>query len=418
MVKFGLCMQCIVTSPFAGAISAFSSIEQFLGQSSGLSDSSGSGDPNSGEPGPDSTSLSNNNFLLISSPSTGKVAYTMITEFESNQGHPSPLITSGLKTPMGVAFDPKKGYLYVADKGVPAIYRYTIVVNRAKGELTLVQTGDRLTVQLGHPAEWVTVDDDGNLFYTAPDTNNINKISTDVMDDVAKGAFQSDSLIVVSQKTLQAQEAARAPGDDEPATAPQILRIYESRLNPHVSAPAAIWAAPPDLYWTNTRDGTHAGTIVKGLINPKIGANSSAPFPAEALTNRSTGAFALAKLGSAFFFTQNGTKPNTGLVSALQYGDVVDIVTSLEQPRGLAWDGDMTMYVADSKGGNVWSFPAGRFMANPPLKLAVPMVGAYGLAMLSYSDPCFQRQVDIDTNQAEEEKGNWLKKEGASFLSS
>jgi hypothetical protein len=164
-----------------------------------------------------------------------------------------------------------------------------------------------------------------------------------------------------------------------------------------VSSPSGLWADGLDLYWTNTEDGETSGTIVKGETNPTLMSNPNGAdfYNATAVTKASAGAINLAKVGNIMFFTQNGTDGGSGSVSALlmSTGDVSSIITSLEQPRGIVWDGDQTLFVADQAGGNVWCFPSGRFMANPPLTLAVILHGAYGLDLLSEADPWYANSI-------------------------
>lgn len=355
-------------------------------------------------------------FLLISSPVEKKIVWTTLENFESSDGRAFALVDSGLSEPKGLAFDHKRGLLYVADSGAKKIFRYTVLIDTSGSRPTLATTGIRLTICEGRPAEWVALDEAGNLFYTAPDTNNINKIPADVMRRIAKGEFAPSALQIISQKTLQAHQAALIQTDsdgkplptDAPPVKPHILSIYESKLNPHVSSPASLWAEGGDLYWVNQKDGKASGTVVKGQVDPKIkkGSKGTEAFPAQSLTNVSEGAYGMGKTEKVIFYSTNGTVENTGKVTGLLIGTdiAIDFVTSIVQPRGLVWDKDQTMYVADSFGGNVWSFPAGRMMANAPLTRAVPMKGAYGLMILSSDDPAFQQNtVTTDGELAEEE---------------
>jgi len=139
-------------------------------------------------------------FLMVSSPSEKKVVWTTLQNFESSDGRTFALIDSGLDEPKGLAFDHKRGHLYIADSGAKKIFRYTIIVDLSGDTPNLSTTGVRLTITQGHAVEWVTCDDDGNLFYTAPDTNNINKIPAEVMRGVANGEFPPSVLQIVSEK--------------------------------------------------------------------------------------------------------------------------------------------------------------------------------------------------------------------------
>lgn len=60
----------------------------------------------------------------------------------------------------------------------------------------------------------------------------------------------------------------------------------------------------------------------------------------------------------------------------------------LEAPRGLAWDGDGTVYVADQAGSAVFSFPSGKLAATQTSRV-VDLHDAFGLALLGEQDPGF-----------------------------
>jgi len=370
-------------------------------------------------------------FLIISSPAEKKIVWTTIKNSVASEGRAFALVDSGLSEPKGMAFDHKRGHLYVADSGAKKIFRYTVLVDVSSASPRLSTSGVRLTVVQGHPVESVTVDDHGNLFYAAPDTNNINKIPRNVMQRLAKGEFRPDSLQIVSEKTLEAEQATKAALAkqranqsnatelvDTPSVQARIYSMYEAKLNPHVSSPTAIWADGSDLYWTNTKDGKKAGTVVKGKINPKsiTSENGPAAFPAEALTNVSEGAYSVCKSHKIVFFTQKGTRPNTGLVSGLLLGSnvLVDFVQSIQKPKGLVWDKDQTVYVADEGDGAVWSFPAGRVMKDVPLTKAVGMKGAHGLVILSTTDPAFAKNSVTQNDDDDDDTGADATGQGAS----
>jgi len=340
-------------------------------------------------------------FLIISSPTEKKVAWTTLENFASSDGRAFPLISSGLIEPKGLAIDHKNGFLYIADSGAKMIFRYTLLPVTSGTKPTLETSGVRLTVSQGHPVEWVTVDDAGNLFYTAPDTNNINKIPASTLEKIGNGLIQPSALQIVSEKTLEVKSmlAKRSPTaapielTDQPPEPPLIYSMYEANLNPHVSVPASIWADGADLYWTNGQNGKTAGTVVKGEVSPKsqLSKSGPSPFPATSLTNITDGAFGLAKANKFVFFSRNGLVPGTGLVSGLVEGTnlVIDITNRVVRPRGLAWDKDQTMYVADEDLGNIWSFPSGRLTSNMPMTKTVHLPGAFGLAIFSSKDQAY-----------------------------
>lgn len=377
-------------------------------------------------------------FLLVSSTAQKKVYWTRLTKHGSEDGKNNTLL-EGFKEPKGIAFDRKNGFLYVADSGAGKIFRSTLIVTNEGAKPALQTTGVRITVadKCG-PVEWVTLDSAGNLFYSAPKSNNINKIPLEVMFKLTTGEVQADQLERVSQKTIQTGGLASAQKKDEkktliapadfgmvgpdgeplptaadaatlpidvPPPKPHILSIYEAKLNKHVAKPAAIQAYGEELYWTNMEDGKNAGTVVRGQINPKVEVdknNKPLPFPADALTTQSTAAVGLAKAGQYLFFVRKDEKePDRFILSNMNLNATsmtVDTQKSLVKPKALIYDGDSSIYVADETQGAVFSFPADRFMANVPLKPVVEVEGAYGLAILNSEDECFvKNNVEKDT---------------------
>lgn len=341
-------------------------------------------------------------FLIISSPSEKKVVWTTLHEDPSRgsiEGRALPLVTSGLVRPMGIAVDRKNGFLYVADAGQKKIFSFHLAIETVGNTKRLIAPGQQDIVCEGHAVESLTIDHAGNLFFSAPASKSINKISADVMKMIRLGHIQAGSLTVVSEKNLEEEEQAaktlakvrqkEGPGPtNAPKLQPHILATYEAKHDPQVSHLGSILADGDDLYWTNEKDGKKFGTVVKGEVDTHEHA-------AAALTKVSNGAYGLAKAHGTMFFTRNGTVPGTGLVTGFLLSDatiVLNFASSLARPRGLAFDGDETMYVADEASGRVYSFPAGVMMTDAPLAATVPMDGAHGLLFLSAADPCFQKK--------------------------
>jgi len=216
-------------------------------------------------------------FLIISSPSLKQVLWTVRQNMQTKPGRAFPLIDHGLDQPKGLAFDQKHGFLYVADSGAQKIFRYTLIIDKSGAKPHISTTHLRLTlVQNCGPVEWVTLDDAGNLFYSSGRTNNINKISVEVMRELASGELQASALTLVSEKTLQAEQIASrakrltskndALPTDPPPVVPHIYSIYEAKLIKLVARPGAICVDGSDLYWTNQENGVNAGTVVQGLV--------------------------------------------------------------------------------------------------------------------------------------------------------
>merc|ERR1719436_1671533 len=93
-------------------------------------------------------------------------------------------------------------------------------------------------------------------------------------------------------------------------------------------------------------------------------------------------AFGICMASSRIFYTDGASsvfsiRTNGG-------GTHVEVSTGLNTARGCAYDGDGTIFVADSGAGKVYSFSGGAAdMSARPLSLALDMPGAYGLAVMS-----------------------------------
>jgi hypothetical protein len=327
------------------------------------------------------------------------------------------LVATGLHTPKGLAFDSNDGLLYVADSGAQKVFRYKVIVdNSEEGKPTLSATHSRQTV-LEHvgPVEWITLDDDGNLFYSAPQTNSINKVPTEVMQGLARGEIQASAMTVISETTLEVNQVVASKKNasqksdigptDPPDVQPHILSLYEAKVNPHVSRPAAIWVDGPHIFWTNQQNGNIAGTVVQGQADPKIEANSTkgigTPFASEALINISSSGGGLAKVGKRICFVRNDTRTNSSIISSFVPGSniVLDWVQSLERPRALAWDKERSMFVADEIAGAVYEVAVGKAMADAPTTSVVSVPGAYGVVVTSSTDQWFDANT-VNTAQA------------------
>jgi len=346
-------------------------------------------------------------FLFVSSPSQRKIVYTELKNFKSVTGRSFALVDSGLAEPAGMAFDQSRGFLYVADRGASRIYRYRILVqeqaSQGRKSYALATDGVQLCIMQGASVEWVSVDISGDVFYSDTAANTINRIPADTIDRLAEGAYQCGDLRVVSEK-LQMMQARKVASSfqsmsdadrealqptDAPNTMPVIFSVYEGKMNPHVTVPAGVVSDGARLYWTNKEAGSQAGTLVQGSVQPELplaapgqAAGQPAPFPSTVLTSEADVAYGIAKSNTMVFYTTN--QSGTGYVYGLIPGGRPHaFVSNLIEPRGLCWDGDNTVYVADERSSRVFSFPVGRLMEDAPLTQSAALKGAFGVALFT-----------------------------------
>ena len=101
-------------------------------------------------------------------------------------------------------YDQHDGFLYIADSGVGKIFRYVLIIDKSRGKPHLAITHLRVTVvENCGPVQWITLDDDGSLFYSA--SNSIRKVSVEVLNAQSTGDIRTSSLTVVSEATLEAE---------------------------------------------------------------------------------------------------------------------------------------------------------------------------------------------------------------------
>lgn len=354
-------------------------------------------------------------WIIASSPTERKISYTELKNFKSTDNTMHALVDSGLGEPVGIALDRDRGNLYVADRMAQKIFRYDLLVEEdhewgGETNYRLVVGGMRLTILAGRNVSYVAVDVSGDVFYSDESSNSVNRITQQVMNDIAAGIYIAEDLQVVSEKTQEATGsqavstnmltvATDASTTDPPDTQPQILSIYEASVNPHVSRPGGVWSDGLNLFWTNQVNGTGAGSCMRGEVDPQppmlmAAGDQPAAFPTATLSNISAVSHGVTKSNNFVFFS--ASDEGSGVVyglSALDGGTAYSFATGLGEPRGLVWDGDMTVYVADTAAGEIWSFPIGRLIDQAPLTQTVAFNGAWGVALLSAEDEAFQNKV-------------------------
>lgn len=348
-------------------------------------------------------------YLIISSPSLGKIVYTPMKNFKSRTGRTYALIDSGLAEPRGIAVDRERGALYVADPGAGRIYRYRLIVSDAgyPGKVQLATDGVQVTIAEGVQAVWVAADISGDVFYSDPTAKTVNRIPARTISQLCDGEGQSNELQFVSEKQLEAASAVEvqeeltgeSEEEDKPITGGmKIYTVYEGKVNPRVSVPAGLASDGLHLFWANGVKAKSAGSVCRGMVKPKqvqrTGKGGEPPmFPAQLLANNTDEAYGVAKSSNMVLFSSN--RSGIGSVYGIAEGSrhVTEFVSTLAEPRGMVWDGDQTVFVADQAAHKVWSFPVGRMVNNAPLTLSVALEGAFGVALLSQLDPGYLAAV-------------------------
>jgi len=330
-------------------------------------------------------------FIFMSSPSRAKVSYAELRNFRSVMGKTHSLIDEGLRRPCGLAFDRWRGSLYVADQRQRKIYRYTIVAKRNhesskdEGLYRLRASGPPITILLDHEVDWITVDRSGAIYFSERSANTVSKIPGEVVDEIASGRIAAEVLnrIPNAQSAMYAEASFR------------IEPLYRGHKGfNRVNHPSGLAVDGMRLYWANMANGTGSGTVVEGLSSkPELSVRATEQRTAVLAENTDT-AHGLTSTHSMLLFS--GQTGGYGTIFGVRKfgGKVSPYVTDLGQPRGLVWDGDNTVFVADQQRNGIWSFPAGRPNHEAPLTKTVDFPDAYGLALVFKTDPGFQMMID------------------------
>jgi DNA-binding beta-propeller fold protein YncE len=297
-------------------------------------------------------------FIIVSSPEERMIAYAPLSTQELvGEVKLRELITSsdGLVLPQGLAVDPWRRYLYVAD---PALNNLVYYVLEPSGDRLYV--GKQKIAAEGVEVRWVSVDNLGNVYFTVENTQKIMRITAEQLD---RGDKRPQTLF---QGTVQGSNAQVTNGTTL------------------VNAPGGIAIDNYFVYWTNKLNPDVSGTIVRSLHAAAIGPMSTATE----LSNLNAKCFGVCMTGNNVFFT--GETKNVYGMSRLGGAKATTISSDFTSPRGCAFDGFNTVYVADRREDKVKSFPANipslseRF--RPTVQTFANFKGAFGVTVYTVSE--------------------------------
>lgn len=255
------------------------------------------------------------------------------------------LLTAGqVKRPMGLAVDTLRKVLYVADPGLFSVLAVPLFESRFAAGLVAADGPSKLLSEV--TVHWVAVDSFGTLFCS----------------DVEGGRVWSMPAAAIAAR-LRSREGSRPN------------QLYSAASADPLSSPQGLAVDGFHLFWANGQPGQ--GSIVRALEEPFGGGKAG---DALQLADNVEEAFGVCLSSSRVFYTSRTAK-----VYSMRRGGSTPVLVSdgLQEPRGCAYDGDATIFVADAQAGAVYAFPAGSpglTGVRPPIVLRVR--GAYGLAAM------------------------------------
>lgn len=381
-------------------------------------------------------------FLIVSSPAERIISYAQVTDdYRAVKGLVKPLIKGGVSSPKGLAFDARHNLLFVADPGMRRIRSWRLFLERcftpaekagfmgaavsdpfatdsAEGPTACdlpwtLWAGEEMTVVDDVSSEWVSLDHNGNLYYSDQLRKTVNRIGATLLLNLVHGeitpdelkqrsaAHPAESLEEEGKKAMQIKPHLHDLGQNAEALGNAIGKLSSTIATPlslvsqesseevivklfeaddaHYATPAGVVSDAVQVYWANQDHGLERGsvgtTFVKGAA------------PSNKLTTMTASSFGIAATASAVLFS-NGAgvygvpKFGGGNATALNEGFILS--------RGLVWDGSGTVFVADEGASTVYAMPCG-VLAEQPLQPVFQMHGAFGLALVQPTDPLSQR---------------------------
>mmetsp|Transcript_112540 Transcript_112540/g.363478 ORF Transcript_112540/g.363478 Transcript_112540/m.363478 type:complete len:340 (+) Transcript_112540:121-1140(+) len=258
-------------------------------------------------------------YLIVSNARNGTIGYAKVPPGGGAPSEVRTLVDSGLGHPQGIAVDQKRQLLLVADSDLRKVVSYGLYLH-ADGSLAV---DEQTPLAEDVEARWVAVDGPGNVYFSDEMGSRLLRVS-------ARQVFDGDTNAEVVFP--RGQEALGS-----------------------LSAPGGLATDNFYLYWANKLDGQRAGTLVKGLeAGPNGSSSPLAAQPPAVLASNAPKAYGVCVAVDNVFFTA----PERDVYAVKTSGGNVATVTSgLRSPRGCAWDGDATVYVADRSAHAVYALP-------------------------------------------------------------
>eukprot|EP00927_Polykrikos_kofoidii_P005787 TRINITY_DN12300_c0_g1_i1.p1 TRINITY_DN12300_c0_g1~~TRINITY_DN12300_c0_g1_i1.p1 ORF type:complete len:486 (+),score=95.31 TRINITY_DN12300_c0_g1_i1:118-1458(+) len=364
--------------------------------------------------GPDSFVPSS--FLIFSSSGEKKVSYIQVVGPTLGSSVVRPLIDWGLEWPRGIAVANDGKSLFVSDKGSKKILYYDLLVmacpeNPKASDLRcrvprgwkeeppkkMLVVGTQVTLMENIQADWITVDSAGAVFFSDEETKSVIRIEPGTVKKVKENILAATDLQLLDFGKVKAltiaTRAARLGSGTHQSLLQGIEAFYTTSAftlfqagnedQANVGTPAGLAVEDGRVYWANIDDGQAKGAVASGLAAPlkyveETGSADALETEPAALGCDSASGVVLTPdkiiyTGAEFVY------------GADRYGGVsVALSDHFTSPRGLAWDEDGTVYVADESENAIYSIPVGRLAKGVAVTPVVNIDTPFGLAYMSW----------------------------------
>jgi len=362
-------------------------------------------------------------FLIASFPQMKQILFTKLPDVAWR-----PLIIDGLVSPQAVAIDEGNGKLYVSDVPASTVYWYQLTLG-ADGGLTVGQRN--IAVQMVW-ARGMTTDMGGNLYIAGRRLANLPALPVEaVLKADAVAIAQTDPAVLEAQaeaqtgnvvttppppntKNLVPQTPAGAtPGQKAPAAGPPggvpVVDVWtrdntgtgQPDSKPRLWTASAVAVDPMHVFWTNSAAGKQSGSVVRGAQAPSANA-------IEVISENVDSVMSLALTPQSIFFGGGGYVYGVSKSASLSCvetsaagstgaeAEKCGRIAAVKSPTAIVWDGDATLYVADSLAGEIYTLPSGSTAATPAEKF----MSAPGIYSMSVYRAAPQASAELDMQGA------------------
>lgn len=285
-------------------------------------------------------------YLIVSNARNGSIGYVRLSR-DGTPGDVMTLIDKDLVHPQGIAVDQKRQLLLIADSELRKVVSYGLMLH----EDGTLGVDEQTPVADDVASRWVAVDGPGNVYFTDEENYKVLKISaTQVLDGDTK--------------------ARPVFADTKGDGAGSIL------------APGGVATDNFNIFWTNKEQGKEVGTVMKALQGPPLSNTTGAKLNSEPLAKNVPKAYGLCLAMSHLYYT--GTEKNVYAVTTKGDGKVVTVTSELSNPRGCAWDGESTVYIADRSADGIFALPMPSLsLTEAKATKVAKFEGAFGVAVFS-----------------------------------
>jgi len=298
-------------------------------------------------------------FLVMTLPTLRQIAYVALPDPVLRQ-----LVVSGLVNPRGVALDSGLFRLYVTDSAQQKVFWYQLSIQGGR----LITDGTQHIALESVETDNIAVDGGGNLYFTGKQL---------VLPPLSptSGVWRNSALNCHTGTT----------------NAPGVVWTAANTANKWSSS-AAVATDNLAVFWGPAQNGEATGTVVKAPTDPP----DMKPEGAVMTLAHNEDAVKGIVLTPNFLFytTPDGVYGITKSKSDAGCEDENTcrlISSETKSPVGIAWDGDGTVYVADSEQNKVFSFPSGALLSHHlttvcETELGGAKHGVHGLAIVQVAE--------------------------------